>query len=86
MQHYYVSEQFGGKEAFHKQLVRDKQLRLFVKSNNFHLLEIKYNLKEDAIKNLIKNFLYVPANYAEKSGELLGTPTGTISSEATEAQ
>mgnify|MGYP000026563967 FL=1 len=65
MQHYYISEQFGGKDAFRKQLMRDKQLRLFTKINNFHLLEIKYNIDEDTVKQYIKDFLNVPANNAE---------------------
>lgn len=65
MQHYYISEQFGGKDAFRKQLMRNKQLRLFTKINNFHLLEIKYNIDEDTVKQYIKDFLNVPANNAE---------------------
>ena len=74
MQHYYPSKQFGGKDAFQKQLIRDKQLRSLAKSNNFYLLEIKYNLDENTIRKQIKDFLNVPASYAEKLGELLETP------------
>ena len=60
MQHYYISEQFGGKIVFDKQKLRDKQLRIFCKNNNYKLLEIKYNLDEDTIFEKIKNFLNVP--------------------------
>lgn len=55
-QHYRPIKYFGGNEKFEKQQKRDSDLRDYCKENKIHLLEIKFDHKED-IKTLIDNFI-----------------------------
>lgn len=58
IQHYKPIEFFGGEEHFTKyQLPRDKKVREYCSINNIPLLEIKYTLKDNEIKEAINNFL-----------------------------
>ena len=58
IQHYRPIEFFGGEEHFTKyQLPRDKKVREYCSTNNIPLLEIKYTLKDNEIKETINNFL-----------------------------
>ena len=52
-------EYFGGKLNFERQLKRDNCVRDYCKDNNIELIEIKYDMKEAEIKNLIGNILGV---------------------------
>ena len=56
-QHYRPVEKFGGKLQYDKQIERDNDLRKYCNENNIHLLEIKYDRKENEITNDIKKFL-----------------------------
>lgn len=56
-QHYNEISIFGGKDRFEKQVVRDNALREYCNTNNYKLLEIKYDCKDEEIYNLIKNLL-----------------------------
>ena len=58
-QHYISNEYFGGELNFERQLKRDNCVRDYCKDNNIKLIEIKYDMKEAEIKNLIGNILGV---------------------------
>ena len=58
IQHYKPINLFGGESRFQWQQERDLKLRQFCDKNNYKLLEIKYDLKDDEIKQLINKFLY----------------------------
>lgn len=54
-QHYKPIKHFGGEIKYQEQIKRDNELRLYCKSNNIKLLEIKYsdkNIKEKVLKFL----------------------------------
>ena len=53
-QHYVPIEYFGGEIQFNKQKIRDKELRNYCKENKINLIEIKYNLKEEDVEEIIK--------------------------------
>ena len=53
-QHYIPIEYFGGEIQFNKQKIRDKELRNYCKENKINLIEIKYNLKEEDVEEIIK--------------------------------
>ena len=52
-QHYEPVDYFGGEEVFKLQCIRDNGLREICKNNNIHLIEIKYDLSIDQIKELL---------------------------------
>ena len=56
-QHYIPIEYFGGKLNFERYLKRDNYVRDYCKDNNIKLIEIKYDMKDAEIKNLIGNIL-----------------------------
>ena len=56
-QHYISNEYFGGKLNFERQLKRDNYVRDYCKDNNIELIEIKYDMKEAEIKNLIGDII-----------------------------
>ena len=58
-QHYMPIEYFGGKLNLERQLKRDNYVRDYCKDNNIKLIEIKYDMKDAEIKNLIGNLLGV---------------------------
>lgn len=58
IQHYQPIGFFGGEEKFNNyQIPRDNALREYCKEQNIPLLEIKYTLKDNEIKDTIKDFL-----------------------------
>lgn len=57
IQHYQSVEYFGGIEAFKKQQERDNFLREYCTNNNINLVEIKYDMKELEIKNLLYSII-----------------------------
>lgn len=58
IQHYRPIEFFGGEEHFlNYQIPRDKKVKEYCEINNIPLLEIKYTLKDNEIKETINNFL-----------------------------
>lgn len=58
-QHYSPVDIFGGEEALIKQQLRDEELRILCKENNYYLLEIPYNKSDKEIESMIKEF-FVP--------------------------
>lgn len=58
-QHYIAKEYFGGELFLYHQRQRDEFVRNYCKDNNIELIEIKYDMKEAEIKNLIGNILGV---------------------------
>ena len=55
-QHYIPIEYFGGELKFNNyQIPRDNYIRTYCKENNIKLIEIKYDLTSDEIKDIIKN-------------------------------
>lgn len=57
-QHYIPIEYLGGKLRFSEQTLRDENLRDYCKIKKYNLLEIKYDIKDNQIKTLIKDFIY----------------------------
>ncbi len=58
IQHYKPIEYFGGEDKFYNyQIPRDNALKQHCSENNIPLLIIKYNLKNEEVEKLIKNFL-----------------------------
>lgn len=59
IQHYKPIEFFGGEEKFYNyQIPRDNKLREYCKENNIPLLEIKYTLKDEEVKDTLNQFLF----------------------------
>ena len=61
-QHYIPIEYFGGELQFNKQQIRDEELREYCKLNNIKLLELKYNLSSEEIKDKILKTLNIDSN------------------------
>ena len=55
-QYYKPIKQFGGEEAFEKQLIRDQEVKEYCKEKNYPLLIIPYNYSNNNIEKLIKQF------------------------------
>lgn len=61
-QHYVPIEYFGGEIQFNKQQIRDEELREYCKLNNIKLLELKYDLSPEEIKDKILKTLNIDFN------------------------
>lgn len=57
IQHYQPVEYFGGVETFKKQQERDNFLKEYCIDNNINLIEVKYDMKEYEIKNLLYSII-----------------------------
>ena len=57
IQHYKPIKYFGGELKFQKQCERDDFLRQYCIDNNIKLIEIKYNMKDNEIYELINNIV-----------------------------
>ena len=53
IQHYYVSEFFGGEEAFQKRQIADKEKDNLCLNNHCTLFRVKYNYTESDYINLV---------------------------------
>ena len=56
-QHYMPIEYLGGEIRYEQQIIRDNSLREYCNLQNYNLLEIKYDVKDSEVENMIKNFL-----------------------------
>ena len=57
-QHYESIEFFGGEEQFKINQIRDNIKREYSRNYNIPLLELKYDLSTDEIKQQITNIIY----------------------------
>lgn len=53
IQHYEPVGIFGGDEAFHKQIKRDKEIESYCSLNNINLIVLKYDMSDQEIKDFI---------------------------------